>query len=126
MNDSYKDINVDEQEMDANSVLNFWRSMLKHRAQYMDTFIFGHFELLDADNPHVISYLKRSQGDDGKHTIFVTLNWSAEEQEFSIPTESGLGENPEVLVSSLESNRPREERKLQPYEGRVYVNLEGK
>lgn len=117
--DSSKDINVDEQDIDPDSVLNFWRMMLELRKQYEGTFVYGHFELLDAKNDKTFCYTKQSLN--GKHIIFVALNFSGQEQPFEVP--KALGEKPEVLISALVSNRPRKDHALEPWEGRIYANL---
>lgn len=112
VNDNYTEINAAAQEDDPNSVLNFYRKMLKLRQEHKDSMVFGVFELLDKDNESTMTYLKKGE----KETVAVVLNFSGKEQSFSIPG----AKNKNLVVSSALNGKPSGD-KLAAYEGRVYV-----
>ena len=113
--DSYKEINVEEQEQDPLSVLNFWRKMLKLRQTDKDRFVFANFELLDESNENTFSYLKHAQN--GKDKLFVILNWTGEKQTFALP--DAARSNSKMLASSYDDDVDAEGA-LRPWEGRAY------
>lgn len=119
--DSYRNINVDMQEMDPNSVLNFWREMLIHRKQHAKTFIYGTFHLLApsaSGDERLFGYVKTSRN--GHSKTLVLLNFSPKELPFEFPSET-QDYDLELLVSTVRTNIPRQEKTLQAWEGRVYV-----
>jgi alpha-glucosidase len=113
VNDSYKSINVDSQLKQPNSVLNFWKNMLRMRKEYKDLFIHGTFEGFDMQNEQTFVFCKTF----GKDKAIVALNFTAEEQVFKRPDIRGKFE---LLVSNVEGVDGTEGT-LQPYEGRLYL-----
>jgi len=107
--DQYGNINAEDQEADPYSILSFWKRLLRLRKEHRDVFIYGAFELLDAENVHTFVYRKQFMD----KTAIVALNFTTEPQPLS--TEEGF----KVLVSSYAKYRPSV---LQPYEGRIYIN----
>lgn len=107
--DLYWEINVEAQEKDANSVLSFWKLLLRLRNDHKDVFIYGAFELLDADNLDTFVYKKQYR----EKTALVAVNFTEEQQ--PLPDVGNL----KLLVSS---NSESSQDRLQPYEGRIYVN----
>ncbi|KAJ4349768.1 uncharacterized protein N0V89_008386 [Didymosphaeria variabile] len=107
--ESYGDINAKAQEEDENSVLAFWKLLLRLRKEHKDVFVYGTFELLDTENLSTFVYKKQYHG----KTALVAVNFTAEPQ--PAPRIDGL----RLLLSSYpESTQDR----LQPYEGRIYTN----
>ena len=88
--------------------------MIALRRQYESLFIFGVFELLDAENPHTMTYIKRAA--DGKAAL-VMLNFSAEDQPFQIPEELKKKELEQVVDFGKSSKET-----LSAYEARVWVS----
>ncbi|WP_109302481.1 alpha-glucosidase [Aquimarina sp. AU474] len=78
INSNYNKINVKNQDQDKNSILNFYRRLLKTRKQY-DVFVYGDFEELEFDNPNVYIY-KKTYGDE---KILVALNFSTHDTAFA-------------------------------------------
>jgi alpha-glucosidase len=109
VHDDYKAINVETQEGDANSVLSFWKQLLRLRKEHKDVFIYGSFELLDAHNVSIFAYKKRFRGQAG----LVVLNFTAERQ--ALPEVGSM----RLLLSSYPSPT---QGTLQSYEGRIYMN----
>lgn len=56
--DSYTDINVEEQDGRDDSILEFYRMLLKLRKEMGNLFIYGRFELFDKDNEKTMVYTK--------------------------------------------------------------------
>ncbi|GAA4275606.1 glycoside hydrolase family 13 protein [Aquimarina mytili] len=71
VNPNYKEINIAKQENDSDSVLNFYRNLLKIRKQH-DVFVYGDFEELEFNNPDLYIYKKMY----GTKKIIVLLNFS--------------------------------------------------
>lgn len=68
---------VASQEQDADSVLNFWRRMLKLRGKEAETLCFGDFEAVgEVDDEPVFAYWRRGKE---ARTILVVLNMTAQD-----------------------------------------------
>jgi len=112
-NDSYKEINVEVQQKNEKSVLNFWKKMLKTRKEYTDLFIHGAFEGFDMENEETFVFGKKF----GRDQAIVALNFTDEEQGFKRPN---VGGKLQLLVSNVDGINGTEE-KLKGYEGRIYL-----
>ena len=77
MNQDYGLINVEEEEKDPSSVLNFYRKLIAVRKE-SDTLIYGDFTLLEEDDEDLFVY-QRTMGDE-KYRIIV--NMSGKEREY--------------------------------------------
>ena len=78
VNPNHTEINVDNQEKDPNSILNYYRKMIDFRKSN-PTLIHGSYKDLAPDHPHLYIYLR----EDEKTRFMVvhnlsdsTLNWS--------------------------------------------------
>lgn len=74
VNPNYRDINVEAQEADENSVLHYYRKLtaLRKSPEYKETFVYGHFEPAFASNKEkVMGYFRQ----DEKNRILVIGNW---------------------------------------------------
>ena len=107
--DLYREINVKKQEEDPDSVLSFWKMLLRLRREYRELFIHGAFEMVDYDNQEVFSFVKSR----GEHRALVVLNFTQTEQTF-YQRDVAAG------VQLLASNYYAASEALQPYEGRIY------
>ncbi|MEC6748810.1 alpha-glucosidase [Marinilactibacillus sp. XAAS-LB27] len=77
--DDALEANVADQEMDTDSVLNFYRKMiqLRNQSEYKETLIYGEFEPLETDGP-VIGYSRKAD-----HVVESYTNLSSEKQTIS-------------------------------------------
>jgi len=115
-NESYQEgINVAAQSLDPNSVLNFWKKMLRTRKEYKDLFIHGQFEAYDMHNENTFIFGKHF----GNHHALVVLNFTDTEQSFFVPEEMKKNKL-SLLIGNVEGVDGSEE-KLQGYEGRIYL-----
>ncbi|ODV79440.1 glycoside hydrolase family 13 protein [Suhomyces tanzawaensis NRRL Y-17324] len=114
VNDNYKEINVESQLNDPNSVLHFWAKSLKVRKEHKDLLIYGAYKTLDQDNEQVYSFIKYQNDETSSPKAFVTLNFSDEPAKFE-----RLVEGQYTLVNS--NVDVQDEATLSPYEGRLYI-----
>lgn len=73
VNQNFATINAESQEKDLNSVLNYFRKIVKIRKNN-PVFIYGQYTLLDKKNPNVYSYTREL---DGKKML-IALNFSGD------------------------------------------------
>ncbi len=73
VNPNHDTINVDAAEQDAESVLHFYRKLLRLRADSR-TLIYGDFALIERDHPQVFAYTRTF----GQEMITILCNMSAE------------------------------------------------
>jgi oligo-1,6-glucosidase len=109
VHDDYKEINAAKQAKDENSVLSFYKRMLRLRKEHKDVFAYGTFELIDVMNENTFVYRKQHQD----KTALVVLNFTTEPQ--SLPESEGM----KLLVSSYAKPTTGT---LLPLEGRIYIN----
>jgi oligo-1,6-glucosidase len=115
VHDIYTDVNVKQQESDEDSILSYWKSMLKLRKQYKDLFIYGDFHVFEPENQETFIYTKIDKDD----FALVALNFTQENQPFKGTMEKAVGGKKMKL--SVCSYGPLEDGEtLGPYEGRVY------
>jgi maltose alpha-D-glucosyltransferase / alpha-amylase len=69
----FQAVNVEAQQRDPSSFLQWLRRMLAVRTQH-PVLAMGEFEVLHAENPSVLAYLRRGIGDDGEEDIVLCVN----------------------------------------------------
>lgn len=86
--DSAAGWNVAIEEEDEDSVLNFWRGMLRFRKENKETLCFGAFEVIEetVDEGPVLAYFRRpGMGDEGEVFLVVVNLTNEDGVEFRIP-----------------------------------------
>lgn len=83
VNSDYEHINVAAELSKSDSVYAFWKECLARRKEHKAVFVYGDFELVDAEHDKVVAY-KRWSGD---RAVLVVLNFSGETVKWT-----GLGE----------------------------------
>ncbi len=83
VNPNYHEINVQAQEKEKDSVLNYYRKLtaLRKSPDYKETFVYGHFIPAYEETENVIAYYRR----DERNCILVLGNWGREEEEIRLP-----------------------------------------
>jgi len=104
--DSFERINVEVQDKEPFSVLNFYRSMTKLRHEN-PALVYGEFELAKAKWKDVLAYYRK--GEDG--TFFIEMNLTDKTQKKAVDTK-----NFEKIISNVNSN----DDVLSPFEANVY------
>lgn len=112
-NDNYKTINVEAQDKDPNSILNFYRKVIATRKQRASLLGRGQFRLLDEEDEDTFKFVKL--GESGEKA-FVVLNFTDKPQKYVLPAE--LGSNAELVLDTRDDG---EKGTLKPYQGRLYV-----
>ncbi len=95
INENTKTVNVEAQEKDKNSVLNYVKAMIKFRNEHKDILVYGKYTLLDAENKNVFAY-KRTNGTE---TFLIALNFTKQVSQTPIPAGFSLGDE---LINNLQ------------------------
>jgi oligo-1,6-glucosidase len=98
INPNNNKINVEVQDNDPNSVLNYFRKMVKMRKQ-LPELIYGKYELLDESNEKIYAYTRTWNA----KKVLVLLNFSSSRPKFIIPGDSGNALN--VLMNNVNTIR---------------------
>lgn len=114
VNPNYTEINVEKQEQDEKSILNFYKKMISLKKEN-EIFTYGAYDLLLEDDKQIYAYTRTL----GEEQVVVITNLSKKEAvfetELSLNAENLLLSNEEVAahgdVTSIS---------LKPYEARVY------
>ncbi len=105
--DDYKLCNTEDQGKDENSVLNFYRSLIKLRKAY-SALIYGDINITNKKVPDLFTYYRKNE----KETFFIECNLSRN----TVKRQEKL-----VNATKLISNYPdTDERILRPYEASVW------
>lgn len=134
VHDEYREINAEKQKDDPESVLNFYKRVLRIRKELRDVLVFGKFRLLEADNQAIFAYIKEGEVDGEGQTrkALVVLNFSNQAQDCpGLHGALGVEELQSVtLVLSTAGKAGAKARvggdietRLQPWEGRLYANF---
>ncbi|CUM64702.1 uncharacterized protein PRCAT00002311001 [Priceomyces carsonii] len=115
INEDYLEWNVADEEKDIESVLNYWKSILRIRKEWKDIFIYGKFEMVTCMDDDSVLAFKRTNS----KSSLVVCNFSRNVTLWSIPEEF---ENSKVLLSNYNRSKvPRTNFELQPYEALVLL-----
>jgi oligo-1,6-glucosidase len=110
VNKNYKTINAAEEEKDPNSVLNYFRKIVKLRKDNL-VLVYGKYTLLDKQNPDTYSYTREL---DGKK-LLVLLNFKSK----IAATHTGINMSKAKILAG-NYDRPSKNGTLKPYEAVVY------
>lgn len=117
VNDDYKTTNVEAQQKDSESVLQFYKDMMVRRKECKDAFVYGSFECLDDKVENVFAYRRRSE--DGKQDFVVVLNFSGKDVQWKLP--KSVAVDGWVLSNYQEAAKEGDEHSvvLRPWEARL-------
>jgi alpha-glucosidase len=107
---TYKTHNVADESKDPNSVLEFYRSVLKLR-HTNPALLEGSYAALNESDPHVLSYLRSYQG----HTVLVALNMSASAQKVNFEISKQGFSSAQSLLATPKSSVNGDEVTLEPF-----------
>ncbi|MCC2086172.1 alpha-glucosidase [Staphylococcus haemolyticus] len=80
VNPNYKDINVAHQLEDEHSVLNFYKKLIQLKKSH-DIYMYGQFDLIDAENENVFAYTRQLEG----KTVVVAGNLTDKQSSLTLP-----------------------------------------
>lgn len=107
---NYNTVNVAAQDKDENSILNYFRKMIRLRKEN-EVLVYGSFRLVDANNPDVFAYTRELNG----KKLLVLLNFRSEVKK----VETGIDlSNAKVLISNYPAASA--DGSLKPYEAVVF------
>lgn len=108
INSNYSDINVEEQEKDPQSTLNYFRKLVQLRKKE-PTLVYGKYTLLDKNNPNVFSYSREL---DGKELV-ILLNFTANEASYNLDFKLDKGN---IILNNYTDKSTIERGALLPYQ----------
>ena len=102
---NYKDINLESQSADPDSVFNYYKklSALRKDPRYKDTLVWGDLIPYMADAHNVMAYFRKSE----EQTILVIANYQKEARELPLP-----GPAAQVLLTNCKVPLIRDDRIL--------------
>lgn len=122
VHDLYGEINAARQVGDPESTWSFWRDMIRVRKEYKEVLVHGAFEGFEMENEETFVFAKKGGG----KTVVVVLNFTGEEQRAELPFEGlELKVGNYGDVEGAEKAAVGRERVLRPWEGRLYMVMEG-
>lgn len=112
INPNYKKINVASQINDENSILNFYKKLIKLRKnkEYEETFVYGEFKQHLKEHKNVFVYTRTSS----KNKVLVVVNMKGKEELIILPFK-----NKKTLLSNYNNVYPESYYLLKPYEALV-------
>ena len=114
LNPNYASINVEAQEADPDSLLNFYRSLIAFRKDSA-VIRFGEYRELLKRHPRLYVYKRSYKGEN----IIVICSFTDKQCTFRVPREVLRGE-PELLFSNYPCDPLKKTVRTRPYETRVY------
>ena len=111
VNENYKEVNVENQENDKNSVLNFYRKAIKLRKE-LSAVRNGNYKEYGKSSSKVYTYIR----EDEHQKILVVCSFSEKSAKIKVPKGFDI-DSSELILSNYENNS----NILKPYETRVYL-----
>lgn len=115
LNDNYKKINVESEEKDENSVLNFYKKLIKLRKSN-DTLIYGIYDLILEDDERIYAYTRTLDNE----KFLIIGNLTDENVGYSYEEEKLNSKDLVLNNYKVENHDDLVEFTLKPYECRVY------
>ncbi|WP_299119931.1 alpha-glucosidase [uncultured Winogradskyella sp.] len=110
VNENYSSINVEAQENDKNSILNFYRKMIAFR-KANKVMVYGDYECINPEDTNLFIYKRSNE----KESYLIILNFSN-----TIQTVDHLNldiEHSKLVISNIETLNPKNE--LRPWEAQL-------
>lgn len=117
VHDRYPEINVAKQQREPDSVLAFWKRMIRVRKEHRDLFVHGRFAPHDMDNEESFVFTKAFGG----RKAVVALNFTSRDVTVDLPQEGKA----KFLMGNYTGADPADSSppspRLRPWEGRIYL-----
>jgi oligo-1,6-glucosidase len=111
VNPNFTEINAAAQEKDPNSVLNYYRKLVKIR-KASPVLQYGKYTLLDHDNPNVFAYARELEG----KKVVILLNFTEKEAAFDLGFST---KNTTLILGNYPMTRSSKSNILRPYESLI-------
>ncbi len=112
VNENYSMINAEEQEINSDSVLNYYRKLIALRKKYK-VFRSGRYEEALHEHPQIFAYSRT----DGEQRLLVVCNFYGEKVKLELPEEYKRGGTQLIGNYCV----PGTEGELRPYEAKMYL-----
>ncbi|MDX1543974.1 MAG: alpha-glucosidase [Christiangramia sp.] len=113
VNDNYKAVNVEAEEKDPNSCLNYFRKMVELRMKN-PVLVYGDYKLLFPDHEQVYAYTRELEA----QKMLVLLNFSEQSANIELPENFSLNN---LLINNLEDlDREGSQIKLEAYQAVIF------
>ena len=118
VNPNYRTLNAAAQEKDPDSVLNWYRALIRLRREspWRDAVVYNGFELLDEEDERIFAYLR--PGESG--TLLVACNFSPEPCRWA-PPKRVLEAETRLLLANAGEPRLAESMTLEPWQAAVWA-----
>ena len=117
VNPNYVNINVEKQLKDSDSILHFYKQLIRLRKEH-PLFVYGTYELLLPNHSRLFVYTRRL----GSKQAIVINNFSTKPTRFSVPSSLKYSKSELVLHNyDVNDRKLRKEFTLNPFETRVYI-----
>lgn len=114
VNPNYKEINVEAQVNDPDSILSYYKHLIRNRRAH-ESIVYGEFKDLDPEHPQVYCYSRTTDSE----TLLVILNLTGDAVSYSVPVDEAEGWKP--LISNYPETALAKQMELRPYQALVYV-----
>ncbi|PAE19887.1 glucohydrolase [Bacillus sp. 7504-2] len=116
VNPNYKELNVEVQKKDPNSILNYYKTMIRLRKSN-PIFVYGRYDLVLEEHPSLYAYTRTYRNE--KVIVLCNLSPSSIEVE---PIKGVQYKKESLMLANLDVCAHGEEESLQlaPYEARIY------
>jgi oligo-1,6-glucosidase len=118
INPNYTEINAEEQLSRKDSVLNFYKELIRLRRAY-PIVVYGDFVPYAQDDPNIFAYMRVLD----RETLFVCCNFTAQYVDFA-PPDGFLDEQVRLLLTNCEAGSYMADSRLAPYEAVVILKEE--
>lgn len=118
VNPNYRTLNAAAQERDPDSVLNWYRALIRLRrsSEWRDAVVYNGFELLDAEDGQVFAYLRPGEA----VSLLVACNFSPEPCRWS-PPPSALNAQTRLLLANSPAPELAASMTLEPWQAAVWA-----
>ncbi|MBH0230511.1 glycoside hydrolase family 13 protein [Halobacillus yeomjeoni] len=115
INPNHKEINVEDQLKQPDSILNYYKDMIRLKKKY-DLFTYGIYDLMLKDDPQIYAYTRTLD----QHYALVISNLTNEEAVFTSPHKLS---SEQMILNNYEVERHEDLQSitLKPFEARVYL-----
>jgi oligo-1,6-glucosidase len=114
VNENYKTINAKEAMEDPDSIFHYIQKLIRQRHE-SEVAVYGDFTEFEAENENLYLYNRSLNGEN----LLVALNFTGEEQKFTVPAEIQASES-KLYISNYPEDDQLGDKVLKPYEAVVY------
>jgi len=119
VNPNYGRINVARDLANSDSIIRYYRALIKLRKE-RDGLVYGGFTLLEPENPHTFCYFREGKGE----KFLITLNFTPEPQ--GIPVRETEDSHWELMLCNYQDQESASiNDTLRPWEARIYQRRRG-